>query len=612
MTIRSKLTWLVVGLIAAFGLSIGAYFAILSPIGKIEAEQGVLGSLRDAMIDREIKANLILTADSFASVAAEDAASRQRLADAFAATSGLKTLPAINGAIHDSLVAIGNLKLLLDGYESSVADAVDTVASALAKEPGGAAQQLFRKFGAQSFASIDASVFRFEVFTLVNDISSLTVGLTTSATVIDQQNAEIAKEIALVEDRSTLIALAAVIAVMVVALVLTLRSTGKISGAIRSIQSGIGALKDGDLMREFPVLDSDEIGALSADLGSFVSGLRHSIAHIQAASAENIAMKESLLGTVEEASSSANQIAASNESMVDRMASLDGSLGEATGAVEGIAMSIADLDGRIREQMSMVEESTASVTQMIASIESVTKIADQRRDATDGLVQTVSAGGEKMSATFDVITKIAESVDSIEDITQIIAGISSQTNLLAMNAAIEAAHAGDAGKGFSVVADEIRKLAEASSQNSKEIGAILEEIVGRIDEATRSGKETNAAFKEVEADVRVLRASLEEIFSNMRELRTGGEQILQAMTILREVSVRVNDGSASISGNAADIRQSMATLKRISAEVTGGMTEISAGIRSISVSEGGVLSNAERLGLLGESLNIELSGFKTE
>jgi len=206
---------------------------------------------------------------------------------------------------------------------------------------------------------------------------------------------------------------------------------------------------------------------------------------------------------------------------------------------------------------------------------------------------------------------INESVDSIKDITGIIESISSQTNLLAMNAAIEAAHAGDAGRGFSVVADEIRKLAEASAENSQEISKILKVIVERISEATASGEEMNAAFGQIDREVKELSSSLSEIFASMSELRSGGDQILQAMTVLREVSVNVKQGSLAINENSGSIGETMGAVQRISSEVRSGMAEIAHGIKEISDAVANVLGIAERLGDLGDSLNRELTKFKT-
>ncbi len=609
MTIRSRLSAIVLGLVAACGASAGIYFAILSPISKIRAEQGVLNSLRETVLDREIQANRLLIAPNFMVAADKYDADLKRLAAGFAAVKALKILPKVNKQISGSIAAIERLSELIGRDDSALSLSLKDLRNALIAEIGGKG----RLFGAimTTSASTKVRVLQFEINQLAISIDTLTSGLDTSAAVIDRQSTAIAREIAKVEARSSITAFAAILVVLALALLVTLRSTSRISNSIGAIKGSIGAIRGGDLTADFPPMRVDEIGDLSEDLSAFVAGLRDSIALIQAASTENVSMKESLLDSTEKASTSARQISANNESIALRITTLDESVGIATSAVDGIAGSIGDLDLRIQEQMSMIEESTASVTQMIASIENVTKIADQRRGATDRLVGTVSSGGEKMSGTYEVIKRIGESVGSIEEITKIISNISSQTNLLVMNAAIEAAHAGDAGRGFSVVADEIRKLAEASSVNSKEIGAILKGIIDRISEATRSGIETNSAFKQIENDAHELRSSLEEIFSNMSELHAGGEQILEAMTVLREVSTRVNDGSSSISENSTNIRSSMIRLKSISAEVSGGMSEISIGIQEIARVVHDVLGSAERLGKIGESLHAELSGFTT-
>jgi methyl-accepting chemotaxis protein len=609
MTIKVRLSIIVLGLVAACIGSAGIYIAILSPIKKIRTEQAVLNVLRATILDREIEANRLLIAPDFKAAADKYDAGIKLLDEGFSEVRTLRTLPKVNAQISSSIDAINSLSELINDYNSALSISIKDLRTAVSNEIGGKGQLLDMIMTASS--STNTGFLRFVTNKLVVSIDTLSFSLETSASVIDKQYAEIAKEINRVESRSSKIAIAAILVFLALAILVTFRATSRISSSIGTVKGGIKAIKGGDLAAEFPPMQNDEIGDLSQDLSSFVAGLRDSIALIQEASSENISMKESLLATSENASTSANQISANNESISNRMTTLDESISNATTAVDGIAGNIGDLDSRIQEQMSRIEESTASVTHMIASIDSVAKITNQRRGATDRLVGTVASGGEKMAGTVDVIKRIGESVGSIEEITEIISNLSSQTNVLAMNAAIEAAHAGDAGRGFSVVADEIRKLAEASSINSMEIGAILKGIVSHISEATKSGVETDSAFKQIDNDVHELRSSLEEIFSNMSELHSGGEQILEAMTVLSEVSARVNDGSSSIRDKSTSIRSSMVGVKNISAEVAGSMSEISIGMQNIARAVQDVWGSAERLGKIGESLNAELSRFKT-
>jgi methyl-accepting chemotaxis protein len=613
VTIRTKLGAIIACLVAAFAASIIIYFAILNPVSKMEDERVSITALTSALYEREVKANQILTGKDFTAAVEANAKSREKMEKAFQAVKDLKVLPRANVSIKKSLESIARLNVLIENSEDSLNSSIEGVKKDMVAELGesGTNSQLFALSAVHSHTVIDSTIFKYNVVQLNNNAEDISTAIDTSLVVISKQNNQISKEIQAVKTRSVLIALAVILLVVGVTALAALRVTLRISGSIIKMESGIEAMKGGDLTKEFASQDSDEIGILSANLSSFEQGLKANIASIQAVSSENIAMKESLVATAEEASASGHQIAASGSAIGEKISMLNKSLVSATDSVGSIAQGIVALNDQIRSQMSMVEESTASVTQMIASIENVAKIADQRQLAMDGLVGTVSSGGEKMASTFEEIQRINESVGSIQEITEIIASISSQTNLLAMNAAIEAAHAGDAGKGFSVVADEIRKLAEASAENSKEIGSLLADIVGRIDQASKSGRDTNSSFQAIDKNVKELRESLGEIFSNMSELRAGGDQILQAMTCLRDESAQVREGAASINDNALSIRESMTTLRSVSAQVSDGMTEITQGIGEISTAMKDVLGSAERVGKLGESLNSELAGFKT-
>ncbi len=611
MTIRLKISSLLFALVAAFVASGGAYFAILAPVAVMEAERQTLADLRNAMQGQMTRANLLLSSPSLAKAAANLAKSADETSARFLAVKGLKALPKSSTSIRSSLESIERLRSMVDTYSSSLAASIADAQALIGKQGWKADSQLYRLGTAAANDKAVAERLQAAVGKLLEDAANLTDTLSTSALTIDRQNLEISRGIGKIRERSVLIAAGAAALLIGSVLVLTLLSSGRIAKSILRIEGGIVGLKERDLTHRFAATSKDEIGSLSADLGVFVDALRGSIAGIQAVSAENVKMKESLVGTAERSSASARQIEANGDSIEGRISVLNENVSGASSSVEAILGSIAGLRGRIEEQMSMVEESTASVTQMIASIDSVTKITDKRRDATDRLVSTVSTGGEKMRAAFDLVAAINESVDSIMEITGIISGISTKTNMLAMNAAIEAAHAGDAGKGFSVVADEIRNLAEASAVNSKEISVLLKGIVDRISEANQAGDETSAAFGAIDSEVRELRSSLGEIFANMSELRTGGEQILSAMTVLREASAQVDDESSSINENTGSIRQAMANLKGISDEVEGGMREITAGIKEISAAAGVVLSSASRLGEIGETLDSELSGFRT-
>ncbi len=614
MNIRSKLLLLIGILVVAFAVAGFTYFFLRSKAREIRSEQAELNGLRTALLNEGFQANGLASGE----LQDQLPVFRQALGrtdGAFKSVRGLEVLPRLSPLTASALVSIEELQQLLDGETESLVVSVKDVQEEGRSFYAGKRDGHYTVFQLLADEQLHRSPLLTTTFhrvqSLTNEIGTLAGDFTAAIAVIDNQDSVIVGETQRLASRGNALALAIIVVLLAGTALLALLLANQIAQSVKSIERDIEQMRYGDLTRSFKAMTRDEIGRLARNLNEFVISLKGSIRNVQAVSAENVRMKESLIVTTGQTSASTTQIIANSESIDRQISSLDADLTNSSSAVRSIGESIRTLDEQIREQMAMVEESTASVTEMITSIDHITKTADKRRHATERLVSTVSLGGEKMQATFEVIGDIHENVGSINDITTIIEDLSAQTSLLAMNAAIEAAHAGDAGRGFSVVADEIRKLAQASSTNSQKIGRIVHAIVDRISEASSAGTEMHRSFGEIESEAKGLSSSLAEIFSSMEELRAGGSQILQAMTVLRDTSTNVKTGSTAINESSSAIAATMAAVEQVSEQVRGGMKEIADGIHEISSAVGNVLSIAGRLGELGESLNSELVKFKT-
>jgi len=259
----------------------------------------------------------------------------------------------------------------------------------------------------------------------------------------------------------------------------------------------------------------------------------------------------------------------------------------------------------------MVEEATASVTQMLSSLNNMSRVTGKDRDSTNELVQVLEHGRSVFETAFIKIGEIPQNIGIIRDMADVIRNIASQTNLLAMNAAIEAAHAGEAGRGFAVVADEIRKLSEASTSSSRDIAESIKAILAKIEEATEANKSTNQAFSAIDEKIRDVAKSTLELYSNISEIQLGSNQILQAMVDLQERSVRVTDGAKEMGEGSGEIKEMMIDLTRISTDVTANISEIISGIEDISVQLRSVAEFDDRLGNVSGRLDEEISRFKT-
>lgn len=368
---------------------------------------------------------------------------------------------------------------------------------------------------------------------------------------------------------------------------------------------------EGDLTKSIDVKTKDELGLLSKNFNLFVGKLRDIMNIIKDISIENIGIKESLRSSSEETAAASVEISANVKGVKDRVNKLNEVVIGTDNYIQGIVENINKQNAQVDDQSAAVEESSSAVNQMVASLNNIESITELKKQASDKLSLTSKDGLDKIETTNDIVTDISGSVDTILEMVNIIKGISSQTNLLSMNAAIEAAHAGDAGKGFSVVADEIRKLAETSSHNSTRIEEELRTIVNKIESAATSSLDSKNAFEEINKEVYDVAKAFEEIYQSTAELSTGGSEIINAMRILNDTTILVKEESSLIHQNAEEMKGAMSTVTRLSIEVTGSMEEISTGFNEVSSAMSYV---ADLSGQLSETItrqDNEINKFKT-
>jgi methyl-accepting chemotaxis protein len=259
----------------------------------------------------------------------------------------------------------------------------------------------------------------------------------------------------------------------------------------------------------------------------------------------------------------------------------------------------------------MVEEATASVTEMLSSLTNMSRITEKNQKAAEDLVAVSERGRTVFETVSAKIGEIPQNIGVIRDMATVIQNIASQTNLLAMNAAIEAAHAGESGRGFAVVADEIRKLSEASTTSSRDIAESIKGIVSKIEEASTANAGTNGAFAAIEERIKGVSTSMTEIHASINEIQVGSRQILDAMVDLQDRSLGVRAGSKSMEEGSTEITEMMADVGRISSEVANNITEIAHGIEDIGSSIRSVGSLSEDVGSGSALLDAEVSRFKT-
>lgn len=315
----------------------------------------------------------------------------------------------------------------------------------------------------------------------------------------------------------------------------------KVTNALNAIACG-----NGDLTQRLPVLSKDEIGKLSHHFNEFLKSLNDTMIEASKAAESVKGLGQKLQEQSKVLKQATDFISSSIVEIHGMMSNQNTIIDNTSSAVEEIVHSIESFAKLIETQATNVTESSASIEEMVGNVAGITKNLVNAGEQFSVLLDAARVGRERVEQVVQSAQLAQTHSDHLVEANMIIQSIANQTNLLAMNAAIEAAHAGDAGRGFTVVAEEIRKLAEHAAQQSKEIAGNLKQIKETVDMVVQTSSDAGLAFGDIQGQVDKVKNLLLEIQHAMEEQNMGNQQVLESLKIMQNVTVEVRNSTGEM------------------------------------------------------------------
>lgn len=441
---------------------------------------------------------------------------------------------------------------------------------------------------------------------------------------------------------STAITVVSILSFVAIALGIgiALSITKSIVKPLTSLVGQAETIATGDLTVEVQVTGKDEIAQLSESFRTMVESLRSTVGQVAEASAKVTASSQTLSATSEEVSKATQQITETVNQVATGSEEQSRAVQASAAAMEQLGRAVGEVATGAQTQVRTVEDAVSLVQQITAAIEQVSSLSQSASSNGQQVREVATAGGRQVAEAVDGMGKIKIATDQVADmvkqlgdssqqigaIVETINDIAEQTNLLALNAAIEAARAGEHGKGFAVVADEVRKLAERSSKATGEIGELIGSIQQmtahaveamdrgskQVEEGTQLGGQAGEALGNIQQAIAGIVAQIEDMSAAAQQMSSSSAEVVKAIENVSAITEQTSAAAEQMSASSGEVTQQIEQVAALSEESAAAAEEVAATTEEQNAAVEEMSASADDLASMAGDLQNIVSQFKLE
>lgn len=382
--------------------------------------------------------------------------------------------------------------------------------------------------------------------------------------------------------------------IMILIIIADILVTRKVSSNFKEIVIGCGLISKGDFTKKYKDYVTKEASLLAQTFNTFSENMSQLIGSISHSSDSIQNISKQLTDSSKEINDSVSMTEKAISTMNFTVSKQSNAISTVNTTVDRVVNNTGKLNSEIENQNKLIISSSSNIESMMNNFLDMTKDTESLTSKVGTIVESSERNTNALKKSVGQIQEVQAESGALLEMNKVISSVASQTNLLAMNAAIEAAHAGEAGKGFAVVASEIRKLAETTSKQAKDSSASLKSIQSKINEISSSSLDVEKSFELTISEIQLFKNTMESLSGTVSEQGTKAQEILSSLSDIKSSTGNVKQSATVISEDTTQVADNCKTLSNMQAEVDEGIKACASASKNLSATSGNMAGISEK------------------